>query len=98
VKGRILIDYVLPLILPTLLYVAVQLWRRSHAGAGANVSPVLRTAPWGRLAAVGLLLAAASLSAVALFGGAPPGKRYVLAHVEDGAVAPGSYVTLPARK
>ncbi len=97
-KGRILIDYVLPLILPTLLYVAVQVWRSRGGGVAASVSPVLRGAPWVWLAASGLVLGVASLGAVAIFSGAPPGARYVPAHVEDGDVAPGGYVTSPARK
>ncbi len=97
-KGRILLDYVLPLILPTVLYVAVQVWRARHAGAAGRLSPVLRTAPWGRLAVAGVALAAAALGAVAVMGGAAPGQRYVPAHVQDGEVAPGSYGVPPARK
>ena len=73
-RGRILIDYVLPLVLPTLFYVAYQVWRARHAGAAGRVSPALRGAPWGWLAATGLALAAATLitallrTAVALAG------------------------------
>ncbi len=97
-KGRILIDYVLPLVLPTVLYVAYQVWRVRHAGAAGRVAPVLRGAPWGWLAAGGLALAAATLGAVALFSGAPPGAVYRPAHVEHGRVAPGRYAPPPARQ
>ncbi len=76
---RILLTYVLPLLLPTALYL---LWLR-FAGGGAR-----REVPWMWLAIAGLGLAAMVLSGLALSGGDKDGI-YEPPHVENGKIVPG---------
>lgn len=91
---RILVTYVLPLVLPAALYF-LWLWSarsRARAGAGeAKPAAWWEEAPWHWLALAGVALLAATLFALALTSGAPPGKVYTPPHVEDGQVVPGRY-------
>lgn len=86
---RILIEYVLPLLLPSLLYVAWwNLYGRRAAAAGGTPA-LLREGPWFWLILAGLGLAAAALIAGALMGGSEPGGTYIPPRLEDGRVIPG---------
>jgi hypothetical protein len=97
--------YVLPLILPTAIYV---LWRlivsRHPAGAstdGTSAGPtggaaalasgedLWRDAPWPWLAAAGALLLAAVLLLGVFLHGSPPAGHYVPPRLEDGHIVPG---------
>lgn len=97
--------YVLPLILPTAIYV---LWRlivsRHPAGAstdGASTGPaggaaalpsgedLWRDAPWPWLAAAGALLLAAVLLLGVFLHGSPQPGHYVPPRLEDGHIVPG---------
>ena len=78
---RILLQYLLPLLLPFLAYlVYARLTRR----AGLN------DAPWLGLAAAGVGLLVVSLVTWSIMSGAEPGETYVPARVEDGEVVPGT--------
>lgn len=81
--ARVLLEVVLPLVAPFLLFLAYRL-----LAARGGRSPLART-PWYGLAAAGLALAGASLVAWALTGGDPPGGRYVPAELEGGRIVPG---------
>lgn len=86
---RILIEYVLPLVLPSVLYVIWwQVSGRRTAAAGGTPS-LLREGPWFWLVLAGLALTAAVLIAVALTHGAGPGGTYIPPRLEDGRVVPG---------
>jgi NADH:ubiquinone oxidoreductase subunit 5 (subunit L)/multisubunit Na+/H+ antiporter MnhA subunit len=77
---RILLQYLLPLLLPFLAYlVYARLTRR----AGLN------DAPWLGLAAAGVGLLVVSLVTWSIMSGSEPGETYVPARVEDGQVVPG---------
>jgi len=87
---RILLHYVLPLLLPTLLFFAwSMIARRRRAGAGPAAG--MRDAPWMWLALAGVVLLGASLATLALTGGADPGKTYESPRYEDGRIVPGQF-------
>ena len=78
---RILLQYLLPLLLPFLAYlVYARLTRR----AGLN------DAPWLGLVAAGVGLLVVSLVTWSIMNGSEPGETYVPARVEDGEVVPGT--------
>ena len=78
---RILLTYIVPLLLPAVLYF---LWLRL---APANEP---RTVPWSWLVAAGVLLVAIVLAGLALLGGTPDGV-YEPAHMENGKLIPGHF-------
>ena len=79
---RILLQYVLPLVLPFAIYLIYARLARGPGGMG--------DAPWLGLAATGVGLLAVSLVAWGLLGGSDPGETYVPARFEDGELVPGS--------
>lgn len=85
--GRVFLTIIVPLLLPTALYVA---WR-ILAGQRVNVP-----AAWIWLAAAGLALASAVLVFVSVDFGAPKEGQYVPPHVrDDGTVVPGHIEQAP---
>ncbi len=78
--GRVLLTIIIPLLLPTALYVG---WRLSF-GRGANLPPM---SLWLMLA--GLVLAALTLVLLNTDFSRPREGRYVPPYVEDGVVVPG---------
>jgi ABC-type Na+ efflux pump permease subunit len=93
--NRVLLQYLLPLLLPTLLYL---LWwgtigrrKATVSGGGATLSQ----GPWFWLILGGGLLLAASLVYTALVAGVPTGagseERYVPPQLKDGRVVPGHF-------
>ncbi len=86
---RIVVEYVLPLLLPSIAYVAWwNLYGRRAAAAGGTPA-LLREGPWFWLFLAGLVLASAALIAGALVGGDTPGGTYVPPHLDHGRVVPG---------
>ena len=83
---RIFLTIVLPLLLPTALYMvwAASLGRAELAGA---VGP-WRSLPWTWLLVAGAVLVAIVLVVVVQFSGAREGS-YVPPHLENGSVVPG---------
>ena len=88
--------HILILLAPTILYVAwLLLARRAHLSR-ARWAATFRAMPWLRLLGGGLVLAAASLVALALLGGDDPRGTYVPPHLLDGEVVPAKVVpTVP---
>jgi hypothetical protein len=84
--SRILLQYLLPLLLPFLAYFAYL------ALARGNTPGWLERVPWPHLAGAGVLLMALSLITWSLLSGAPTEEVYVPPHVEDGRVVPGTTV------
>ncbi|HYD70202.1 DUF6111 family protein [Azospirillum sp.] len=94
---RILLTIVLPLALPTvvyLLYVTTVEARRVRAAQEGGPVPWWVEAPWPWLVGGGVLLTGLTLGVMALTGGDAPGEVYVPAHMEDGRLVPGA--TRPA--
>jgi hypothetical protein len=83
---RVLFEYLLPLILPFLIWLAyVGLTRVTAPGR-------VHDAPWPQLAGAGLVLAAISLITWSLMTGAPPEETYVPPHLENGRIVPSTTV------
>ena len=94
---RILLQYLLPLILPTLVYL---LWVRI-AGRARTVEGVNRLAsegPWLWLIVAGVVLMGAVLAASAWTGGSGPTGTYVAPRWEGGRVVPGHVVPQPGKR
>ena len=89
--SRILLHYVLPLILPLLLYciwLGIHRRRRQAAGAPLPEGWGLRDAPWTWLFIIGIALLGASLVSLALLGSSPPESKYVPSSIVDGEIVP----------
>jgi hypothetical protein len=88
--ARIFFEFVLPILLPTILY---GLWlvgiRRRAEAPGNGKQPLWVEAPWVWLLALGLAFAGLLTLAIALFGGGPANGIYVAPHIQDGQVVPG---------
>lgn len=83
---RILLQYLLPLLLPTLIYF---LWVRMNKRRIASRSiDWVHEGPWFWLILAGVALMAASLVFVALTGGVEPGSRIIAPTYKDGRVVP----------
>lgn len=90
---RIVLDYILPLALPTILFVMWRLIERRRAILrGATEIPSLAEGPWVWLFVAGVALLAASLLILAFTTGEPRGGRYELPQIIDGEVRPGRVV------
>lgn len=92
---RILLTIIVPLALPTilyLLYTRVERRRLQAAGAG-EVPPWWAEVPWVRLLAVGIGCMAVVLVSIAMTSGTPVGGRYEPARYEDGQLIPGRTTT-----
>jgi len=87
--SRVLLQYLLPLLLPTILwliwYFAFGRWRAAAEGTASR----LEHGPWFWLALGGLGLLGLSLIYTALIHGFDPSGTYVAPHLENGRVVPG---------
>ena len=86
---RILIEYILPLALPTLLWVLWLAWRQKRAGAGAPASPDWRGVPWSWLLAAGLVLAMLTAIGGTMVSGYSTGGYHPAAIDPQGHIIPG---------
>jgi hypothetical protein len=83
---RFFLTVLLPLVLPTVLYVA---WSGSLGRVGQpGQEAEWRALPWTWLVALGVILAGLVIIAVVQIGGTR-GGTYVPPHVEHGVVVPG---------
>jgi len=83
---RELLTLVVPLLLPTLLYL---LWLRAVRWSAADGAVAWQKLPWVWLAATGVALTALVLFVVTVgFGTTRPGI-YIPPHVENGRIVPG---------
>jgi hypothetical protein len=88
--SRALLQIVLPLVLPTLLYIlwAVFIRKPGQNNGDTNAFAWVQQGPWLWLIAAGVVLMGIGLTATALLTGADPGGVYVPARLEDGRVVP----------
>ena len=90
--SRILLHYVLPLLLPTLIFITwVVLTRHWHKGEKSMVERI-SAGPWFWLAVAGFALMTAGLVYIALSQVEPPGGTYEPPRMENGEVVPGRTV------
>jgi hypothetical protein len=90
--GRIVLTYVVPLVLPTVIYVIVRILAQRKAPQ--NWSDM----PWMWLGIAGFVLVALTLGWLALFSGSEPGSSYSPPQVIDGSVRPGGFESPPERR
>lgn len=85
---RILLQYLLPLLLPIALYLLWAWWANRRKAAGE--APLdLQDGPWFWLILAGVVLAGAGLALTAVMGGWEPGGTYQAPRWEDGKIVPG---------
>jgi hypothetical protein len=83
---RLLLQYLLPLLLPFLIYLA-------YVAATEGRTPAwLDETPWLALAGAGVALLAVSLVTWSVLTGSPTGETYVPPRFEDGRVVPATTV------
>ncbi|MHA1597390.1 MAG: hypothetical protein ACTSV1_01600 [Alphaproteobacteria bacterium] len=82
---RFFLSYVLPLALPTLLYLIWATARRRRT----DDAPPLGEGPWLALSIAGLALMLAALVATTIYGGMEPNGEYVAPYLKDGTIVPG---------
>ena len=85
---RVLLQYLLPVLLPFLLYAA-------YVGLAHGRMPSrldLNSRQWATLGGTGLVLLLISLVSWSLLSGSPPEETYIPPHVEDGEIVPGNTV------
>ena len=90
---RILLTYILPLVLPALVW---YLWHQFRPlRPGEEKKKAWDAAPVPQLAVAGLVLLAATLGAYALLVGGDPGEVYQPARLIDGKIESGSHSDAP---
>ena len=93
---RVLLTILLPLILPTLLYV---LWLVAARRAELAGPGVWRSLPWAWLAVIGVVLSGGLLYFVGTHIGSMPQGTYVPPRYIDGRIEPGHVVPAePSRR
>lgn len=93
---RILLEYILPLIAPFVVYFGWVWFAARRAAKAGTATPDWRQGPWFWLASAGLVFFVAALVVTALTGGEEPGGVYhppVLG--KDGRVIPGHFERAP---
>ena len=89
--GRILIQYLLPLLGPLVLYLLYMAYRRRHAAKHGNDVPEIERSHVFWSIIVGFVLMMAGLVSLAVFTGEEPGSgQYQSPRMEDGRVVPPS--------
>jgi Family of unknown function (DUF6111) len=94
---RIILTYLIPFVLPAAAWFVWQkFFAKSPALGGATrIDP--HQVPWHWLGLAGLVLAAATLTTLGVFGGASPGEVYQPAEMIDGKITPGKHVPAERR-
>lgn len=87
--SRIILQYVLPILLPTLVFIGWLALTRKPGETRAETLARVQDGPWYWLVISGFALMAAGLVYLGLSHGEPPGSDYVPPRVEDGRVIPG---------
>lgn len=96
--GRIFLEFILPLLLPTALYLLwVRAEQRRIERLGRGEAPRWQDAPFLWLALMGVVLALAVLVALHYAGGSGIEGVYVPPRLIDGQVVPGHVDPRPAR-
>ena len=86
--SRIFLNYILPLALPTAIYVVYLMMARDDAKA---LETRLRAAPWFWLIVAGFMLMVAGLITLGIIEGNDPNTTYQPPRFEDGRVVPGEF-------
>lgn len=93
---RVLIEYVVPLALPSLLYFIWLAYRNRQIARGGEGAPQRwQEGPWAWLIVGGVLLAVIAGIVVSMLRGYGTEGRYVPPRVEDGRIIPGHVEPVP---
>lgn len=87
--SRFIVQYVLPLLLPTLVFVGWLVLTRKPGETRAETMARLQGGPWYWLVVAGFVLMAAGFMYLGLSHDNPPGSVYAPPRVENGRVVPG---------
>ena len=94
---RLLLELVLPALIPVLVYLAwLRVERRRAAARSGEALPWWAETPWIPLAGAGVLLAAVVLSVIVLRSGDAINGVYIPAHMDNGRLVPG-HVEYPGK-
>jgi hypothetical protein len=85
---RVLLQYLLPLLLPFLIYAAYVALAQGRVPSWLDLNPK----QWAMLGGAGLALLAISLVTWSLMTGSPPEEKYIPPRLEDGRIVPGTTV------
>jgi hypothetical protein len=85
---RVLLQYLLPLLLPFLIYAAYVALAQGRVPSWLDLNPK----QWAMLGGAGLTLLAISLVTWSLMTGSPPEEKYIPPRLEDGRIVPGTTV------
>jgi heme A synthase len=85
---RLLIQYLLPLILPAVVFL-IWAWLSRSRHATGGFGSRLQEGPWFWLILAGFVLMAGGLIYAALSTGGDAGGRYIAPQFEDGRIVPG---------
>lgn len=83
------IVYVVPFLLPFVLYGIYWLIAKRRAAKGKTM------VPWVMLLGAGLVLSVGTAATLALTTGSAPDTIYVPPHVKDGVIVPGQHIPKP---
>lgn len=89
---RIMLQYVLPLLLPAAIFLLWVVLTRQRAGSQETAMERLQRGPWFWLVVGGFVLMAAGLAYLGLTEGSKPGGTYQAPRYEGGRVVPGKVV------
>ena len=85
---RVLLQYLLPLLLPFLVYAAYVALAQGRLPSWLDLPP----RHWAMLGGTGLVLLTISLVTWGVLSGSPPEETYIPPRLEDGRIVPGTTV------
>ena len=90
--SRIILNYLLPLVLPVAIYLTYMWWQRRHAKKNSEALPVVEHSHVFVSVLIGFVLMASSLTWIAVVSGVAPGEgEYQSPHYQDGKIIPPSF-------
>ncbi len=92
---RILVQFVLPLLLPGLLFLLWAYMTRVRPGEHGPARDIFAQGPWFRLIVAGFVLMTMGLATVAFLDGTEPDGTYRAPYLQDGKIVPGGMVKKP---
>ena len=96
---RVLLEYVVPIVLPSLLYLAWLAYEnRRVANGGEGTVRRWQEGPWAWLFAAGVAIAVAGTFVLALWRSSGIEGHYVPPRVEDGRIVPGHMEPVPPKR
>ncbi len=90
--SRILLNYVLPLVLPLAVYLTYMWWQRNKAAKQDAELPAIEKTHVFVSVVIGFLMMAGSLTWIAVVSGEAPGEgQYQSPRYEDGKIVPPNF-------